>query len=98
MATKYYRGDDFDAFNQEWVQIELDFPEGWIISRADFKVGNLPVMRFMNPIFPLDVNLTAEQSSNLKDINTCYMAIYDEEGRKLTLEGSWTFQVEDEVV
>lgn len=98
MAEKYYKGDDFDAFDQEWAKIELDFPEDWIISKADFKVGNLPVMRFNNPIFPLDVNLTSEQTTNLKDVNTCYMAIYDDLGRKQTLEGSWTFQAEDEVV
>lgn len=98
MAEKYYKGDDFDAFDQKWAQIELDFPEDWIISKADFKVGNLPVMRFTDPVFPLDVNLTSEQTVNLKDVNTCYMAIYDDKGKKQTLEGSWTFQAEDEVV
>lgn len=98
MAEKYYKGDDFDAFDQEWAQIELDFPEDWIISKAEFKVGNLPVMRFTDPVFPLDVNLTSEQTVNLKDVNTCYMAIYDDLGRKQTLSGSWTFQAEDEVV
>ena len=98
MAEKYYKGDDFDAFDQEWVQIVLDFPEDWIISRAEFKVGNLPVMRFNDPIFPLSIYLTSEQTINLKDVNTCYLAIYDDLGRKQTLSGSWTFQAEDEVV
>ena len=98
MAEKYYKGDDFNAFGEDWVEIELDFPEDWLISKAEFKVGNLPTMRFPNPIFPLVVNLTSEQSANLKDVNTCYMAIYDEEGRKKTLDGSWTFLAENEVV
>ena len=98
MAEKYYKGDDYDAFDQEWVQIVLDFPEDWIISKAEFKVGNLPVMRFKDPIFPMSISLTSEQTSNLKDVNTCYIAIYDEEGRKQTVDGSWTFQAEDEVV
>ena len=98
MAEKYYKGDDFDAFDQEWVQIVLDFPEDWIISRAEFRVGNLPVMRFNDPIFPLSIYLTSEQTINLKDVNTCYLAIYDDLGRKQTLSGSWTFQAEDEVV
>ena len=98
MAIKYYRGDDFDAFGEEWVLIELDFPEDWVISKAEFRVGNLPLMRFPNPVFPIPVSLTSEQSANLKDVNTCYLAIYDEEGRKKTIDGSWTFVVEDEVV
>lgn len=98
MSYKYYKGDDFNSFNQEWVQIQLDIPVDWTVYKAEFKVGNLPVMRFINPVFPLDVSLTSEQTANLKDINTCYLAIYDEEGRKQTLDGSWTFTAEDEVV
>ena len=96
--TRYYKGDDFDAFGQEWALIELDLPEDWIVSRAEFKVGNLPVLVFNDPIFPIPVNLESYQTSNLKDVNTCYLAIYDEEGRKQTLDSSWTFVAEDEVV
>ena len=94
----YFKGDDFDAFGQEWALIELDLPEDWIVSRAEFKVGNLPVLVFNDPIFPIPVNLESYQTSNLKDVNTCYLAIYDEEGRKQTLDSSWTFVAEDEVV
>ena len=94
----YFKGDDFDAFGQDWAQIELDFPPEWVISKAEFKVGNLPVMIFYNPIFPLSVGLSSSQTANLKDVNTCYLAVYDEEGRKKTCEGSWTFVAEDEVV
>lgn len=98
MARIYYKGDDFNSFNQDWVEIELDFPDDWIISKAAFKVGNLPVMVFHNPVFPLKVNLTSEQTTDLKDVNTCYLAIFDEEGRKQTLEGSWSFVARNEVV
>ena len=96
--TRYYKGDDFDAFGQEWAIIELDLPEDWIVSRAELKVGNLPALVFEDPIFPIPVNLESYQTSNLKDVNTCYIALYDEEGRKQTLDGSWTFVAEDEVV
>ena len=98
MVEKYYKGDDYNAFGENWVLIELDFPEDWVISKAEFKVGNLPLMKFIDPVFPIVVNLTSEQTINLKDVNTCYMAIYDEENRKKTLDGSWTFKAEDEVV
>lgn len=96
--AKYYKGDDFNAFGQVWALVEVDIPEDWVVSKAELKIGNLPKMTFVDPIFPLPVNLESYQSSNLKDINSCYLAIYDEEGRKLTLEGSWTFVAENEVV
>ena len=96
--AKYYKGDDFNAFGQEWALIEIDIPEEWIISKAELKIGDLPKMTFNYPVFPLPVNLESYQTSNLKDVNECYLAIYDEEGRKLTLNGSWTFVAENEVV
>ena len=96
--AKYYKGDDFNSFDQEWAVVEVDIPEDWVVSKAELRVGNLPKMTFYNPVFPFPVNLEAYQTSNLKDVNTCYLAIYDEEGRKQTLEGSWTFIAENEVV
>ena len=83
--ARYYKGDDFNAFGQEWALVEVDIPEDWVVAKAELRVGNLPKMTFY-------------QTSNLKDINECYLAIYDEEGRKLTLDGSWTFVAENEVV
>lgn len=96
--TKYYKGDDYDAFDEEWALIDPDLPEDWVVYKAVFKVGDLPAMTFLNPVFPIPVSLTSEQSINLKDVNTCYMAIYDYKGRKKTLNGSWTFVAENEVV
>ncbi len=96
--AKYYKGDDFNAFGQEWALVEVDIPEDWIVTKAELRIGNLPKMTFNNPVFPFPVNLESYQTSNLKDINECHLAIYDEEGRKLTLEGSWTFVAENEVV
>ena len=98
MGQTYYRGDDWNAFGQEWAKINVDIPEDWVVSKAEFKVGNLPVMTFCNPEFPLSVSLESYQTKNLKDINICYLAIYDEFGRKLTLDGSWTFTTKEEKV
>ena len=98
MAEKYYKGDDFGAFDENWVEINLDYPEEWIISKVGFKVGNLPTMNIEDPEFPLYINLTSEQTAGLKDVNTCYLAVYDAEGNKRTCEGSWTFVAADEVV
>ena len=98
MSNTYYRGDDWNAFGQEWLEIRVNVPEDWIISKAEFKVGNLPLMSFCQPVFPLLVSLDSSQTKNLKDLNTCYLAIYDEQGRKQTLDGSWTFETKAEKV
>ena len=95
----YYKGDDFDAFDEEWALVEVDdLPEDWIVTKAELRVGDLPVMVFPDPVFPFPVNLASYQTSNLKDVNTCYIAIYDIKGRKKTLNGCWTFIAENEVV
>lgn len=89
-----FRSDDTRAFGQDWLEINAEFPDDtWAsrISKAEFKVGQLPVMTFDNPTFPFVVNLTSEQTALLKDVNNCYLAVYDEEGRKQTCEGQLTF-------
>lgn len=96
--TRYYKGDDFDAFDQEWAEVDFDCPEDWIISRAEIRIGNLPVLTFPDPIFPFYLNLSATQTRVLKDTNRVTMAVFDTKGRKQTVEGSWTFTADDEVV
>lgn len=96
--TEYYKGDDFDAFDQEWAEIDFECPEDWIISKAEIKIGNLPVIVILDPIFPFPLALSSAQSRALKDTNTVRMAVYDMQGRKQTVEGSWTFVANDEVV
>lgn len=96
--VRYYKGDDFNSFGKTWALIEVDIPQDWVVTKAELRIGDLPKMTFLNPVFPLPVDLSSYQTANLRNVNTCYLAIYDEEGRKQTLEGSWTFFVEDEVV
>ena len=96
-----FRGDSTAAFGQDWLEIHAEFPDDtWAerITRAEFKVGPLPVMIFDNPVFPLTVNLTSEQSILLKDVNDCYLAVYDENGYKQTCEGQLTFPTRRRVV
>ena len=88
-----YRGDSTAAFSQNFLEICAEFPDDtWAerVSKAEFKVGPLPVMTFENPVFPLTVNLTSEQTALLKDVNDCYLAVYDENGLKQTCEGQLT--------
>ena len=97
MAT-IYKGDSTEAFNNNFITIKANIPEGHVVTKAKFKVGNLPVMTFDNPDFPLVVNLTSAQTRQLQQQNVCYLAVYDEEGRKANCKGSLTFVAKDEVV
>lgn len=96
--AQIYKGDDLGAFNNSFITINANIPEGFTISKAKFKVGNLPTMTFDNPVFPLIVNLTSAQTRQLQQQNTCYLAVFDELGRKCTCKGSITFVAKDEVV
>ena len=97
MTNKVFRGDATNAFNQTFLRIEADFPSDWVVSRADFKIGNLPVMSFDNPEFPIDINLTSSQTKLLKDVNFCYLSLYDENDLKLTCEGTFVFETRRQV-
>ena len=35
--TRYYKGDDYDAFDQEWAEVDFDCPEDWVVSRAEIR-------------------------------------------------------------
>ena len=93
-----YKGDDSAAFGKNFITIRANIPEGHTVTMAKFKCGTLPVMTFPNPTFPLVVNLTPAQTRQLQQQNTCYLAVYDSEGRKATCKGTLTFVAKDEVV
>lgn len=97
MSNKIFRGDSTAAFHQNWLRIEAEYPSDWVVTRCDFKVGNLPVMTFENPDFPIDVNLTSSQTKLLKDVNSCYLSLYDENELKLTAEGTFIFETRKQV-
>lgn len=93
-----YKGDDTGAFSNNLLTIRAKIPEGCTVSKAKLKIGNLPVMTFNEPEFPLIVNLTPAQTRSLQQQNTVYMAVFDELGRKATCRGTVTFVAKDEVV
>ena len=96
-----FRSDDTNSFGQDWLEIHAEFPDDtWAerVTRAEFKVGPLPVMVFDYPQFPIKVNLTSAQTALLKDVNDFYLAVYDENGLKQTCEGQLTFTSRRRVV
>ena len=93
-----YKGDDTSAFGGNFCIIDATIPEGHLVSKAKVKIGNLPDITIETPEFPLRINLTSAQTRQLDTQNTCYMAIWDEQGRKKTCEGVLKFVAKDEVV
>ena len=92
-----FRGDDTNAFGGRFLEINLENSTGLNISKAEFRCGSI-VKTFENPIFPLEISLTGEETSKLYQNNACYLAIYDEQGRKHTCSGHLTFTTKREVV
>lgn len=92
-----YRGDDTDAFGSSFITINIETEVGVTISRAVFQCGTIKKV-FDAPIFPLSVELTASETKGLPVNNTCYLAVYDENGKKRTCEGSLVFATQSGVV
>ena len=93
-----WKNDDTGAFGNNLLTVKANIPSGYTVSLAKIKIGNLPVMSFPNPVFPLSINLTPAQTRQLQQQNTVYMSVYDDEGRKATCRGSVSFVAKDEVV
>lgn len=93
-----FRGDDTDAFGQNWLTINAVIPTGWVIAKADVKIGDLPIKTFNNPVFPLSINLTNIETIQLSQKNNIYMKVYDTQGRGMTCQGTLSFPTQAEVV
>lgn len=86
------RGDDSQAFGQNLLRINLSDPDGLLnthsISKCEIRFNGCVAKTFSNPEFPLIINLTSEESEKLSvGNNTAVMAVWDEDGRKLTPKG-----------
>ena len=82
MAT-IYKGDDTSAFGQNFIKINLSGLEGKYISKAIFQCGTVQLV-FNRPQFPIYVNFTSEESSQLYEDAECYLQVFDEKGRRQT--------------
>lgn len=79
------RGDDTSAFGQaELLRINFTVPEEQTVSKAILVCGALK-MEFDEPVSPIDINLTSEQTAILKDNACCNLVLYDGEGKQLTI-------------
>lgn len=97
MTLPIYKGDNTGAFGNRFITINLDNPDNYVISRVIFVCGCIH-KSFENPVFPLTVNLTSEETGNLKPSNVCYLVAYDSEGRQKTCKGTLTFPATQGVI
>lgn len=92
-----FRGDDTDAFGNKFITITLATPISVTITKAIFQCGIIE-KEFINPTFPLEVELTAAETKTLGLQNKCYLAVWDEDDKKRTCEGFLTFSTKGQVV
>lgn len=88
------QGDATNAFNNDWLLVEVEgLEEGQTISKVKVIFGAVS-KDYLNPIFPLIVNLTPAETATLRcGLNTGYLIAYDENGQPYTCQGSFTDQV-----
>lgn len=99
--TTRYRADDTNAFGNHLLTIELDtsdFDEDVVITKVEIQCGMLTLPPIENPVFPLTLDLNAQQTKQLQNNNPVYLRVYDEEGLRQTCEGSIEFPTQKEVV
>lgn len=97
MTQPIYKGDNTGAFGNSFITINLDNPLGYPISKAIFVCGCLR-KTFKNPIFPIVVNYTSEETAQLRASNVCYLVVYDSQGRQKTCQGTLTFNAKNGVI
>lgn len=79
------RTDDTNAFGQEeLLRINFTVEEGQTVSKAILVCGDLK-LTFEEPVSPIEVSLTSEQTALLKDNNCCNLVLYDASNRQLTI-------------
>lgn len=95
--TTIHKGDNTQAFGNNFLTIFLDNPMSVGISKVIFSVGCIEKV-FENPQFPLRVNFNSKETAALNYINTGYLVAFDSKGRQLACEGSITFYVINGVI
>ena len=92
-----FQGDNTQAFGGNFVKITFSYhaPDGKElplpnISKAEVRVGCV-VKTYETPPNPLTVNFNEEESNQLGSVNTMYLALYYESGRKKTACGKLVF-------
>lgn len=91
-----YKGDDTSAFGGGFLTIDIETNQEYTISKAVFVSGEI-TKTVLNPIFPIKIDLTAEDTKKLKYNNIGYLVVYDKNGKPKMCDGYITFSAKDGV-
>ena len=95
----FTRGDNLQAFDGLPIEIDIDATEQEKaqIKKAIFVINKEIAITFINPPFPLQVELDETKTRQLKDTNIGELIVFDSQNRKLTCEGRLIFSSKGEV-
>lgn len=94
--VRIYKGDTYIDF----ITIErVELPESasYTISKAIFECGKIR-KEFENPVFPLKITLTKQDTMLCEFKNVGYLGIVDSEGNHHTCNGYVAFEAVDGVI
>lgn len=94
--VRIYKGDTYKDF----ITIEsVELPSGSIftIAKAIFECGKIR-KEFENPVFPLKITLTGQDTMLCEFKNVGYLGIVDDEGNHHTCNGYIAFEAVDGVI
>ena len=90
-----YKGDNLQAFDGGPIEIEFD-TEGKEVSKAEFIINKgIIVKTFLNPVSPIFVNLTEQDTKKLGLNNYAKLVLYDTQGRRKTCDETLVFTVKE---
>ena len=93
------KGTDTNALGSCWLIINIDasdLPEGESVTKVDIVCGDL-LISVEHPTFPLELNLTAEQTRILKDgRNVLHLYGYDSTADRFKFDGYYEFIAKQE--
>lgn len=84
------RTDDTGAFksvdDDKFLKVNFSIPEGQTCNKAVIIIGGGAVrLEFIEPVSPLQTELTSEQTALLKDNNCVDIELYDGANKKITI-------------
>lgn len=91
------QGDNTENFNNHFLEIYIENIHQLPITKAIFQAGQLQKV-YENPVFPLFVDFTEEDTKLLKFKNVGYLMVYDIKDRPVTCDGSIEFYCRKGVV
>ena len=98
VTTTIYKGDDSDAFGRNLIKVNT--PKGLadeLITKCIFQCGAFQQV-VENPTFPFYINIPSEGSKKLEYVNECYLQLFDNHNKKITLKGNITILAEKQAI